>query len=912
MRPTILLFISLSLTSSLGAQTLVPASPKIVERPDKLLLSFEVNQGQTDAHVKYLSRGAGYSLFFTANETVLTLQPASATSPMQAERQPKPSIGDRLPTSAVLRMKLLDGNPKAEISGQDELSGKSNYFIGNDRRKWHTNVQQYAKVRCTDVYPGIDLVYYGHQRELEYDFVLHPGVNPRTIRLGIEGAKKLRLEHGDLVLTSEAGEVHLRSPRIYQNAKGLRHQVRGRFAIRRQNEVGFEIGAYDRRRELVIDPVLAYTTYLGGSNYEEGFGIAVDTTGSAYVTGYTFSVDFPSLKAIQGSQSGRSDAFVTKFNVDGSAIVYSTYIGGTDSDFGAGIAVDSSGNAYVCGWTYSTDFPTTNAFQPNNNGSNDGFVTKINPEGNALVYSTYLGGTDADSANAIALDSSGAVYVTGLTLSSDFPTHNAIQPSYGGEGDAYVTKIKPDGSALVYSTYLGGSGEDAGNGIAVNSVGSVFVTGSTGSVDFPIKNAFQKTNHAATDAFVTRINATGSALVYSTYLGGSIGDYGFGIAVDSLGNAYATGATYSGDFPTFNAIQPSYGGEGDAYVAKINTTGGLVYSTYLGGSNIDESRGIAVDKSGNVFLAGFTGSTNFPIVNAFQNTIPGDSSNAFITEINAAGNALPYSTYLGGKWSASARGLALNSAGTVFIVGDTGEAKGDLPTTPVAFQQLYRGGGDTFVAKIAQQTAVTASPTKLGFAARLIGTMSAGQRLTVTNSGALTVAINKIYIGGLDRSDFITTNTCGSSLTGGGSCTVSITFTPSVKGIRKAGLGISSSDPGTPDAVPLTGIGTVVSLSTKSLSFGDQGVKTTSTPQKVTLTNTSGSQLNFKSISITGINSGDFTESNTCGTRIEAHASCKIAVTFTPLAIATRKATLSIADDGGGSPQTVHLSGTGT
>ena len=640
-------------------------------------------------------------------------------------------------------MKLLGSNSKAEVTGQYELPGKSNYFIGNDPKNWHTDVRQFSKVRYANVYPAVDLVYYGHQKELEYDFVLHPGASPQAIRLWIEGARRPRLEYGGIVLTSVSGNVHLRPPHVYQEADGVRHDVRGRYVLKSNGEVGFEVAGYDRRRELVIDPVLAFSTYLGGSGVDSGTSIAVGVAHNVYVTGYTSSTDFPLVNARQTVREGADDAFVTKLNADGTALVYSTYLGGIGDNVGTGIAVDTFGNAYVCGVTTSPDFPVANAFQPNLKGFDDGFVTKISAHGNELLYSTYLGGSIANWATGIAIDSTGAAYVVGWTGSDDFPTVNAIQSTLGGvlrSSDAFITKFKPDGSALVYSTYLGGTEQDIGESIAVDSVGNAYVTGGTGSIDFPTKNALQPTNAGNGDAFVTKINAAGSALVYSTYLGGNASESGFGIAVDSMGNAYVTGHTSSTDFPTLNAIQPSCGGCQDAYVTKINATGSaLVYSTYLGGSGSEEGRGIAVDASGNAYVAGNTDSTNFPVANAFQPTNQG-GSDMFVTEINALGNAFIYSTYLGGKKSDVDKSIALDSRGSVYITGDNtgGTTGGPFPTTSVAFQQVARGGNatkgpsDAVVAKIAGHTSISISAAKLTFALVVIGTTSMTKTLTVT------------------------------------------------------------------------------------------------------------------------------------------------------------------------------------
>lgn len=918
----------------------------MVESYGKLPLAFEANQGQTDPQVKFLSRGAGYSLFLTPTEAVLALSEGShqgmgrallpAKDPQPAARTPinLVSAGAEAPAlnaakapispakrSAVLRMKLVGANATAEVIGQDELPGKSNYFIGNDPRKWHTNVRQFAKVRYRDVYPGVDLVYYGHQRELEYDFVLQPGANPQAIRLGIEGARRLQLEHGDLVMKSAVGNVHLRSPHIYQEANGIRQEVRGRYVITSRNEVGFRVGAYDRRRALVIDPVLAYSTYLGGSGSEGGEGlngdIAVDSAGNAYVTGGTSSTDFPTVNPIQSTNHGGADAFVTKFNTDGSALVYSTYLGGSGDEVGTAITLDSAGNAYVTGITSSTDFPTTpGAFQTTCAGScENAFVTKINSSGSALVYSTYLGGTDSDAGYSIAVDGAGNAYATGVTISTDFPvTPGAFQTTSGGGGDAFVSKLNSAGSALVYSTYVGGSGNDYGVGIAVDSAGNAYVTGLTLSTDFPTANAIQPTyNGGAEDAFVTKLNATGSALVYSTYVGGTGEDSGFGIAVDAAGNAYIVGRTDSTDFPVANAFQPTNHGYLDAFVTKINAAGSaFVYSTYLGGSSNDVAARIAIDGAGNAYITGDTYSSDFPVANAIQ-SVKGGRDAPFVSKLDAAGNGLVYSTYLGGKGSQIVErgyGIATDSAGSAYVTGTT--VSKSFPITPLAFQQSLKGPADVFVAKIAQQTFVSASPAKVVFATQVLGTTSKVKKVTVTNNGSGTLTINRINIGGSNPGDFAQTNTCGSSLAAGASCTISLTFTPTAKNTRKAGLGIDSSDPASPNAVALSGTGTVVSLSTTKLSFGGQPVGIGSAPQNVILTNAGGTQLNFTGITITGTNGGDFSQTNTCGTSIAAGANCTITVTFKPTAKGTRAGAVSISDDGGGSPQKVILAGTGT
>jgi hypothetical protein len=643
---------------NISAQKDPKAQAKILDSYGKLPLRFEANHGQTDAQVKFLSRTSGYSLFLTGDEAVLTLSGKNPQGFVSGHRFSDAASGSRkgVPsaaelttgkvTSKVLRMKLRNANSAARVTGVDELAGTSNYFIGNDPAKWRTNVPTYAKVKYEGIYSGIDLVYYGNQRQLEYDFIVAPGADPHRIAFDVHGAKRIRQDgRGELVFKVGADEIRWHRPVVYQEKDGARQSVAAHYVISGTNRVGFEVAKYDDRRPLYIDPLI-YSTYLGGSGADYSYGIAVDSSGNAYVTGVTSSTDFPTKDPLQTAKAGGNDVFVTKINAAGSALVYSTYLGGSGDDVGSAIAVDSSGNAYVTGTTYSTDFPTMNPLQPANaGGGSDAFVSKINASGSALVYSTYLGGSGSDYGAGIAVDSASNAYVIGTTYSTDFPTTSgAFQTACGDAGclkpDAFVAKINPAGSALVYSTYLGGSGSDGGAGIAVDSAGHAYVTGRAGSADFPTKNPLQAYG-GDVDAFVAKINATGSALVYSTYLGGSgVDDYLVGaIAVDSAGNAYVTGDTGSTDFPTtpgaFKTTCGRCANYEDAFVAKIDPTGSvLVYSTYLGGSGHDTGVRIAVDSSRNAYVTGYTTSTDFPTKNPLQPVFGGGFDDTFVVKMD--------------------------------------------------------------------------------------------------------------------------------------------------------------------------------------------------------------------------------------------------------------------------------------
>lgn len=705
-------------TSGAGPNGTLQGAPKaqatILDSYGKLPLRFEANQGQTDQQVKFLSRTNAYTLFLTGQEAVLALN--NRNKSLKSPAGTADSRADR-----VVRMKLRGANQAARVTGMQELAGTSNYFIGNDPAQWRTNVPTYERVKYEKIYSGIDLVYYGNQRQLEFDFIVAAGANPRRIQFEVGGAKEIRTdEQGDLVLQMGEDEIRWHKPVAYQERAGKRQEIASRYSITGGNQVGFEVAKYDSSRPLYIDPLL-YSTFLGGTDVDGGASIAVDSAGNAYITGVTSSADFPTVNALQSITDGVKHVFVAKLDATGSALIYSTYLGGNGTDFGAGIATDSTGNAYVTGVTFSNNFPTMNPLQAGNAGANDGFVTKINPTGSALVYSTYLGGTGADGGTSIAVDSSGNAYVAGDTHSSDFPTVNALQTTHASDNwDAFVTEINASGSALVYSTYLGGAKDDFSFGIAVDSSGNAYVTGDTYSTDFPTANAtaLQATYGGGgnTDAFVTEINSSGSALVYSTYLGGFGNDHGVGIAVDSSGNTYFAGYTASANFPTANPLQSTHGGGSwDAVVAKISPSGSaFVYSTYLGGTGDDYGFGIAADSAGNAYITGQTTSTDFPTMNALQ-PANGGTQNAFVAMMNPTGSAFVYSTYFGGSGSDAGTAIALDSAGNVYFTGNTSSA--DFPTTN-PLQATYGGGtGDAFVAKIGGYSSSTAIGSSLNPAA---------------------------------------------------------------------------------------------------------------------------------------------------------------------------------------------------
>jgi hypothetical protein len=676
-----------------------------------LPLSFEPNRGQARADTRFVVHGRGYTALLRDHELALALSRRGAHT--------------------TVRMGLVGASPRSRLRGARRLPGTVNYLQGHEPRRWRTNIPTYASVVEERVYPGVDLLYRGKQDRLEYTFLLRPAADPDRIALDFRGAMAVRLgRSGSLVLElTGGGRLVEPAPFAYQTVAGRRRPVGAGFSLR-GGRVGFALSDYDPGLPLVIDPT------FGGSGDDIGSGIAVDSAGSPYLTGWTDSTDWPTANPYQGANAGFLDAFVMKLSPDGSSIVYSTYLGGDGDDLGNGIAVGSTGAAYVTGFTGSTNFPIANAYQENLRGIYDGFVTKLSPDGSTLVYSTYLGGSPLgsplptggdDRARAIAVDSSGSAYVTGQTNSKDFPTVNAYQsvrmgpPDDNAAYDVFVTKLSPGGSALVYSTYLGGNGGDFGFGIAADSAGSAYVTGWTGSTDFPIANAYQSAFGGPSDgldAFVTKFDPGGSALVYSTYLGGTGSDNGWGIAADSTGAAYVAGQTGSTDFPTVNPFQAARRGGSDAFVTKLNPSGSARYSTYLGGNRGERGFGIAVDAAGAAWVTGDTESTDFPTANPLQAANAG-FFDAFVTKLSVGGNLLLFSTYRGGSDYDTNTGIALGAA-HAWTVGYT-ESSGLAPADSV--QHTSDAGFGVFVSEF------PAVPTAVGL--RSLAAARLGRRVVL-------------------------------------------------------------------------------------------------------------------------------------------------------------------------------------
>jgi hypothetical protein len=780
-----------------------------------LPLAFEQNQGQTDPQVKYLARGSGYKLFLTSNDAVLTLKssaPGRVSRPRQImeqrllgySRQTHRAIRVKsIPESnhsasspmAVISMHIVNGNADTKVAGRGMIAGKVNYFIGNDPKKWHANVPEFESVSYAGIYPGIDLVYHGEQKQLEFDFVVAPQAKPENIVLNFAGVRRMGTDpSGNLVLTSADGNLTLRRPVAYQQDADGRKVVDARFVIAANHEVGFALGDYDHGRKLVIDPVLSYATYIGGNGDDEAYGVGADSSGNFYITGESNSTSgFPGSPIVTGGY----DSFVTKINANGS-LGYTTFVGGSGDDLGSGIAVNASaGTVYVAGITTSTDFPVTagvvqptsgspagtdcNTVSSTNTPCTDGFVFELNSSGTPL-YATYLGGNNDDGAFGVAIDAAGDAYVAGFTYSVNFPLKSALYSMLNGTAtnssapyeDAFVSEINPTGTQLVYSTFLGGGNNDFATGITVDGSGNAYIAGGTSSSDFPLSTGAYQTKCGTdgacnasgglvfSDVFVTELGTGGGTLSYSTYLGGSSDDYALALGLDGLGNIYVTGQTTddnpnvtTDDFPIVGGFDTQYGGSGaaasNAFVSEITPAGkgnaDLVYSSYLGGSTADAGLGIVADGAGNAYVTGSTLSGDFPLYGAFQSTLNGNSD-AFLTAVANGGASLAYSSFLGGSgdedYDSSTSGflgggVAYNASSNLYVTGTTSST--DFPTAGSALQTAYGGAPfDAFAAVSPPGYVITATtPSAVSAGSSATSTIT----LTSTNfSNAVSLTCN--------------------------------------------------------------------------------------------------------------------------------------------------------------------------
>lgn len=667
----------------------------IAENFGRIPLHFVATQSPADPETRFVSRAGNHSLLLKKNEARLLLP-----------GKQRPANGERTEAPTVLTMKLAAANENPEIEGLNQLPGRVNSYIGNDPSKWQTDLPTYGKVKYSGVYDGIDLVYYGNQRSLEYDFVLAPQANPDVIKLDFENAESVKLaSNGDVLVRVGGQVVRQHAPVIYQETDGVKTMIPGGYALNaatKKTTVGFTVGEYDRSKPLVIDPVVVFSTYLGGSGgddlftSESVFNLVVDGAGTIYMTGVTPSGDFPTVSPQQPGSAGSFDAFVTRMNPTGTALLYSSYFGGNDDDRAFGLALAPGGEVFISGSTFSTNLPMVTPFQNSNRGFNDGFIARFASNG-VLTYSTYFGGTGSDTTTFVKNQGTDVVVFGGSTGSADYPVANAIQPLHGGGTDITVGKLNLTTNALIFSTFLGGTGGDSTifSSGAVDAAGNIYIGGVAGSINYPTTpGAYQTENNGSDDVVITKLNPTGSAFIYSTYIGGNLIDSADALAIDAEGNAYVTGFTRSANYPLKNAVQSQLK-DPDAFVTKLNPTGtDVIFSTFLGGLNLERGSGITTDAAGNCYVTGRSNSGDFPAKRSLRP--PRGLDDAFISKFNRDG-ALLFSTLLGGGANDYGFGVAADASNNVYVGG---RATRTFLITQGVVQPTLGGQADGFVTKI--------------------------------------------------------------------------------------------------------------------------------------------------------------------------------------------------------------------
>jgi hypothetical protein len=929
----------LLIAASVAQQTGMIQRPQLAAAYGKLPVTFEINQGQISGKARFIARGQGYSAFLTAGGMILSLRP-TRVAPSQTSRA-VPDAQPQSPKNTLLQFNLLGAAENPSVVGEDLQPGRANYFFGKDPKRWHTNVPTYGRVRYKNVYPGIDLVYHGNCQQLEYDFEVSRGSNPNLIQFEINGANDLRLDSdGNLDVKMSGGELKFQSPVVYQISNGLRTPVSGRYVVKDSTHIGFTIDRYDPSEPLVIDPVLIYSTYLGGSGTEYATGIAVDGSGGVYVGGYTDSTDF-TLATLGSPSDGVDHVFVVKLDPTGSTLVYADYLGGENFDEGLALALDSANNVYIAGTTQSTQFPTVNPYQETIPGANSAFLSKISPDGSTLVYSTYLGGSANEVVAGVSVDSTGSSIVAGYTTSTDFPVTNAYQatasPNAGGMFGNYgfLTKFSSDGTSLVYSTYFAGASNvilSCTNqvtcwpqpnsyivGLALDKDDNVYVAGNTNTYDFPVTSgAYLSTDTIPTNGavgFISKFSNSGG-LQYSTYFyesSGSLTEID-AIAVDGSGSAYITGMALSdGTFPLTSTTicDPVVYAQGCNYgfVTKFDPTGSsLSYSTYLGPNNYAQPAALQVDGADDAYVVATTWSNSFSPVNPIENyTNTNNSYEVILVELNPTATSELSATYLDGSLDSYSAGLTLDSSGNAFVLGMTDSI--DFPTTQSSLQGIYGGGGlDAFVMKVGANSApaVSISPNSLQFATQDVGTSSQPQLVLLRNMGSSALSISSISATG----DFAESDNCGTSVAASGGCTLSIVFTPTASGSRSGSVVIQDDAAGSPHTISLAGggSGSDVVFNQGHLAFSSVQTGSSSAAQSLTLTNNGNVSLSINTIQVTG----DFAQTNNCSTAVLPGFSCTINVTFIPTLPGARRGTLTISDNAPGNLQSLSLTGVGS
>jgi Beta-propeller repeat len=875
-------------------------------RHPRLPLWFEANQGQASADTDFLAHGPGYNLFLSQKGMTLALESGNSA------KEGRNSIHD------AIAIQMMDSDQECRPRGVQELNSKINYLIGKDASKWQIGVRSYGKVKYEALYPGIDLVFYGSAEQIEYDFIVHPGADISRIRFSLKtGGGAVVDGQGALALKTKAGTIRFKAPLIYQDAAGVRQNRQGHFLLTGSKNSGerivsFEVASYDHSKPLIIDPVLDYSTYLGGTAYDYATGVAVDNAGNAYIAGTTSSLDFPvtpgAVFPVHGGCSGSCyDAFVAKINTTGGGLIYATYLGGAGDDFGYAIAIDPAGNAYVTGSTNSTDFPTTGkALQRSCGGtcfSNDAFVAKLNASGSALLYSTYLGGSGEDAGTGIAFKN-GKTYVSGYSGSTDFPTTAGVyQATMQGQGSSFVAELNANASAFLFSTFLGEVDLfDSGGSLAVDAAGNISVAGTTLSSTFPVTTgafhtAFQ--SGLSSNMYILKLNPTGSALVYSAMIGGAAPA---GIALDSGGNTYVVASAGSFSPVTPGAVDQSC--DNGMLILKLDPTGAqLLTAAHICPAGLFPA-GVAVDSSHNIIFSGYTDSPSLPTtVGSMRLRIasPCCSSDAVLGKLKADGSALMYLSYFGGSSGDNTNALATDSSGNIYMAGGTSST--NLPVEN-AFQTNNAGSIDAFLAKVTlPQPKISVSPAVLNFDPAGVGNSSPSLQVDVANLGTSSIPVSAVVASG----DFAATSSCGTEILPGSRCSISVGFKPQAVGNRTGNL--SLTDGFGVQNVALAGIGVSGPLlSVASVYQIYAAANTISPPVPVAVTNLGTRALVITSFGLS--NAGVFGfGAITCLRSLAPLASCTVNVTFNGQ-FGTQEALLSFTDNEKGSPQSIELIGT--
>jgi hypothetical protein len=872
-----------------------PTKPSVASVLNRLPIAFEQNVGQADRKVQFFSRTPNALVSLGSREMYVTVANGNGKSGDQARR-----------TSTTVRFGFLDANATPHLESSEPLPTKTNYYLGNDPSAWRTNIANYREVRYRELYSGIDLLFHGKQGRLEYDFIVAPGKDVKQIQMDMSGAGRVRIFHGDLILQTTGGELKFAAPVLYQERDGERRTVKGQFVLLGSGRVGFRAGRYDHTLPLVIDPVLTYSTFLTGSNETTPSGIAVDSAGEIFVAGTTFASDFPLSNPVQPTFGGSTDAFVSKISTSGTTLVYSTFFGGNNFDSAAGIAIDSTGNAYVAGNAGSTNLPTTpGAFHTScpNSAISCGapFAAKFGPSGN-LIYSTYL--SAGAGVRAMAIDAQGSVYVTGGVSSNSLDVVNAFESQYQGlvstsTGDAFVQKLSPDGSALVYSTYLapivqGGNQQTGGVGIAVDASGSAYVTGQTNATTFPTRN-ISSTLNASHGIFVVKFKPDGSDLVYAAGIGGSGTDAPTGIALDPSGNAYVVGTAGSTDFPvtpnaflaTCTPIGTGFCTEAQVFALEVSADGSsLVYSTLIG---TGFSAGIAVDATGRAFITGSTAQSTFPLVNPIESSLQASANSntdAFVTALDTTGTPF-FSTFLGGAGTDDdGLAIAVDNNGGIYVAGS---ASGTSNSFPVIDFPLINPG-EVFLPCCGVRGAFVST----------IHLNSSGPQISLASVFAPIVVIRNVGSSTLN----ITNIASSTSNLLGGNCSSPMTLpagSTCFLVVNATVVTITSNAAGSPQSFlvnPTSQIlpGPLLLASENSLNFPTQLIGTTSPSQSLTLTNIGNAASTISNIQFF---SGPFTLANGCPSVLAVGASCTLSVTFRPGAVGAIGGDLGIIHDNG-------------